>query len=282
MYDYTIIRDNIEEEYDAYCRDAAHDLGPLFENLMIYLKHMARSFMRGNGYIDEVEIEDIVNEALADIAEKSLKSFQKGEALFSTYCAQIVKNKIRNWTRKNIRICLEGNEVVEASCEEAGRMEGARREFASPEQQLLVCERQLEIITLLKKYIQILMDWKQKPYRTVSCGFTMVLFQKYHPKTKELTSPKWAFSELEDHSVEEGAERFLIEMREWMPEMQLLWSDDFLDAMDEIEENVYVSDIIFGQRFKVKDFENWSLRLRQAIKKKLLEGDGKGHEAFEL
>ena len=32
-----------------------------------------------------------------------------------------------------------------------------------------------------------------------------------------------------------------------------------------------ISEIVFGERFKVKDFENWSLRLREKIKRQLIE-----------
>ena len=48
-------------------------------------------------------------------------------------------------------------------------------------------------------------------------------------------------------------------------------AQEFLDAMDEQEEGIFVSDIVFGERFKVKDFENWSLRLQAKLKRKLLE-----------
>ena len=73
--------------------------------------------------------------------------------------------------------------------------------------------------------------------------------------------------------VWQGAERFLEEMREWMPNVPLMWNADFLDAMDEVEDGVLVSDIVFGERFKTKDFENWSLRLREKLKRQLLENE---------
>ena len=101
----------------------------------------------------------------------------------------------------------------------------------------------------------------------------MIIFQKYYPKTKELTSPKWAFEVLERKSVGQGAEHFLEEIRQWMPGVPFQWNDDFLKAMEEREEKQPVSDIIFGERFRTKDFENWSLRLREKIKRQLLESE---------
>jgi len=278
MNDYTSLKMEVEVEYDAYCVDRTRDLERLFEKLSLFLTYMTRKFMMQNRYVDEDEIGDIVNDTLADIIEKGLERFEKKEADFSTFCAAVVKNKIRHWMRKQIRIRVTEDSKLEQCYEEGYRSE----EYRSPEQQLLACEERLEMITLLKKYIKVLMDWDQKPYRTVSCGFTMILFQKYHPKTKELTSPKWAYEELADATVEEGASRFIKEMKEWMPTYNLVWGDAFINAMDEMEDGLYVSDIIFGERFKVKDFENWSLRLRKAIKKHLLETGVTGYAASEL
>jgi len=78
---------------------------------------------------------------------------------------------------------------------------------------------------------------------------------------------------LSPKTVEAGAEQFLEEMRDWMPNVPFMWNADFLDAMDEIEDGVLVSDIVFGERFKTKDFENWSLRLREKLKQQLLENE---------
>ena len=269
MDNYTSLSADVEVEYDAFCADPDRDLNDLYEKLFRYLKYMTWKFMNENRYVDEVEIEDIANEVLAYVATEVLHTFKKEQAMFATYCAQIVKNKVWNWKKKRIRICLDAEGEFETNLDSAGYSESYR----SPEHQLLACEGQLEVIELVKKYIQTLMDWKQKPYRTVGCGFTMILFQKHHPNTTELTSPKWAFDTLKWKNVQQGADRFLMEMREWMPNVPFMWSNEFLDAMDEQEDGVFISDIVFGERFKAKDFENWSLRLREKIKRQLIEAE---------
>lgn len=266
MSDYIPISEKIEEEYDAFCANPKRDLTRLYELLFIYFKYMASKFMKQTGCVDEDEIEDIASEVLAYVVEDVLYKFKKKEAKFATYCAQIVKHKVWNWKKKRIRVWLDAEGNLEENL-----TYGESDSNGSPEHRMLELEHQLEIIEMMKKYIKALMDFKQKPYRTVSCGFTMVIFQKYHPNTTELTSPKWAYEELKLNTVEQGAERFLEEMREWMPGVPVMWNDAFLDAMDEKEEDTFVSDIIFGERFKTKDFENWSLRLRDKLKKQLLE-----------
>jgi len=269
MDNYTSLSADVEAEYDAFCEEPNRDLGVFYEKLFCYLKYMTWKFMNENHYVDEAEIEDIANEVLAYVATEVLHTFKKDRAMFATYCAQIVKHKVWNWKKKRIRICLD----IEGDFEEHVEASSHSESYQCPEQQIITCERQLEMIAMVKKYIKALIDWKQKPYRTVGCSFTMILFQKYHPNTTELTSPKWAFETLKWKTVQQGADCFLSEMREWMPNVVLRWSNEFLDAMDEMEDGIFVSDIVFGERFKTKDFENWSLRLREKLKRQILESE---------
>ncbi|MBQ7955325.1 MAG: hypothetical protein IJ282_06200 [Lachnospiraceae bacterium] len=269
MEHYTSLSADVEAEYDAFCMEPDRNMDVFYEKLFRYLKYMTWKFMNESRYVDETEIEDIANEVLAYVATNVLHSFQKEQAMFATYCAQIVKNKVWNWKKKRSRMLLD----LEGDLEQEPESSECSLLYRSPERLVIEYEERLEMIELVKKYITILMDWKQKPYRTVSCGFTMILFQKYHPYTKELTSPKWAYENLKQDRVWQGAERFLKEMREWMPQVPLRWSNDFLDAMDELQDNIYIGELIFGEHFTVKDFENWSLRLREKIKRQLIEAE---------
>lgn len=267
MEHYSSLAADVEAEYDAFCMASDRNPDALYEKLFRYLKYMTWKFMNENSFVDQAEIEDIANEVLAYVATDVLHTFQKEQAMFSTYCAQIVKHKVWNWKKKRIRMLLDMDGDLKQEVEASEYSSSCQ----SPERQLLDYENQLEVIRLVKKYITILMDWKQKPYRTVGCGYTMILFQKYHPHTTELTSPKWAYESLKEYQVCQGAEQFLMEMRDWMPQIPLRWSDEFWKSMDDMEDDRYISEIVFGERFKVKDFENWSLRLREKIKRMLIE-----------
>ncbi len=90
----------------------------------------------------------------------------------------------------------------------------------------------------MKKYLHRMVNQKYRPYRTVGCCYTMVLFHRYHPGTKELSSPKWAFEVIRENTVEESADHFIEEMNDWIPKLHLYWGDDFLDGMEEITEHV--------------------------------------------
>lgn len=273
MINYTALKGNVEEEYQRYCTESNYDVNLLYEKLYDFLQYIVRKFMGQRYYMDEID--DVVNETMEVIASKGLREFVKKEAEFSTYCAAIAKNKVNNLCKKHYRMLLDVDGELE------NRLESEEC-YPSPEYQMMILEKRLDQIALAKKYIKMLMDWKQKPYRTVSCVFAMLLFHRYHPDTKELASPKWAYGELMSSTVVQGADRFVDEMQEWIPRLQVLWSDEFIDAMDALEDGIYVSDIVFGEHFKVKDFENWSLRLRQAIKKRLLETGETKYAAFEL
>ena len=115
------------------------------------------------------------------------------------------------------------------------------------------------------------MNQKGKPYRTLGCCYTMVLFHRYHPNSKELSSPKWAFEEVKETCVGDSADRFAREINEWFPRFHLYWGDAFVDGMDKKEDNIYISDMIFEEHFCTKDFENWSGRMRNRLRCELYE-----------
>ena len=272
MTHYTTLSQEIEAEYEAYLENPSHNLDPLYEKLFILMKRIITRHLSWRDCVDEDIVEELTQEALLAIIKNGIDSFEKKEAKFSTYCGVIAKNKAGDWIRKNQRIVVSSDEEIERSSIALNDY----LSYGSPEKKILELEYKLEQIAMVKKYLQLLMDWPQKPYRTVSCGYTMVLFQKFHPSTKELTSPKWAFDTLKKNTVEEGADSFITEMQEWFPDIPFVWGADFLNAIDEIENETYVSDIIFGENFQVKDFENWSRRLQPKIKKCLLEAQDEG------
>lgn len=273
MIHYTTLAKEIEAEYEAYITDPSYDLEGLYGKLQKYLHSIIDIHVKRWSYASEEAVDELTQETLLAIVENGLNSFRKGEALFTTYCSVVAKNKVIDWVRKQSKTPI----VRQADSDLQGMDISNGVYYESPEKQILRYEAKLEQIALVKKYLKTLMDWPQKPYKTVGCGFTMVLFQKYFPASKELTSPKWAFESVQSNSVEEGAERFLREMQEWFPRISFLWGTDFLDAMDELEDGVYVRDIIFGENFRVKDFENWSRRLQPKIKRYLLEIEGEGN-----
>ena len=53
--------------------------------------------------------------------------------------------------------------------------------------------------------------------------------------------------------------------------IELGYRKEYMDGMEEKEDGRFIADIIYGEHFKVKDFENWSLRMRKKMKEKMLE-----------
>ena len=261
------IIDEIEAEYDAYCIDKGRSLDAMYKKLYQYLKGFTAMLLKSAGCLDEDMVEDVTQETLAAIATDKIYSFQKKEAKFTTFCTVIAKNKASDYIRKNRHSLCTYSEEEERELYHLG----SRELYSDPEKLLIKQEKRLEQIEAVKKYLHRMVDQKGKPYRTVGSCYTMVLFHRYHPDTKELSSPKWAFEMVKEDTVEESADRFIDEMNAWYPGLHLYWGDDFLDGMDEMQEGIYISDIVFGEHFGVKDFENWSLRLRKKLREELLE-----------
>ena len=263
----TSIVDTIEAEYDSFCQDRTKDLNKMYELLYDYLYTYISSRIKLGSYVDRDTAEELTQDVMMVIATKEIHTFEKRDAKFTTFCTAIAKNKAISYLRKRVRRAEDSFEEAQ----EEGITFSSRDLFSNPEKVLLLQEHKLEQIELLKKYLQLLMGQKGKPYRTAGCCYTMVLFHRYNPDSKELSSPKWAFEEVRENTVEESADRFEKEINEWFPRFGLYWGNDFLDGMEEKEVDCYIADMVYQEHFKVKDFENWSLRMRKKIKDAVMQ-----------
>lgn len=266
--------DKIEAEYDAYCLERAKNpngtvnLDEMYKKLDLYLRCVVNGILKNSGFMNRDVMEEVTQDALAEIATDAIHTFEKREAKFTTFCTAIAKNKAIDYLRKANRYSTdEYDETQERKISHFG----SREAYSDPEKLLVKYERRLEQIEAVKKYLNKMVNQTGKPYRTVGCCYTMILYHRYHPDSKELSSPKWAFETIREDTVELSADNFIEEMNEWFPKLHLYWGDAFLDGMEEIENDTRVSDIVFGERFKEKDLENWSLRMRKKMREELLQ-----------
>lgn len=148
---------------------------------------------------------------------------------------------------------------------------GSNGTDSDPEKLFMKRERIRDQIQLVKKYLHKIVNQTSKPYKTVGCCYTMILFHRHHSKTKELSSPKWAFDTIQENTVQKSADSFMEEMNEWFPQFHLVWGTVFLGGMEQEENDTRISDMVFGEHFTTKDFENWSFRLRKKMREELLE-----------
>lgn len=258
----------IEAEYDAYCLDRTKNLDLMYEKLYTYLLSFTTAFLRGIGCRDRDAAHDIAQDTLTVIAAGKIDEFEKNKAKFTTFCSGIARNKAIDYIKEFNRHCLYDDDGIK---EKISLPFGSKEAYSDPEKLLMKQERRKEQIEAVKKYLHKMVNQTGKPYRIVGCCYTMILFHRYHPKAKELSSPKWAFGKIRRDTVEESADHFIDELSEWFPGFHLYWGDAFLDGMEEKENDIYVSDMVFGEHFKVKDLENWSLRMRKKMREELLE-----------
>ena len=262
------IVEKIEAEYDAFCIDRTRNLDEMYRLLSDYLHKIIAIAIKKGSFIDEYMVDELVQESLLVISVEKIHTFQKEEAKFATFCAAIAKNKALDYVKKRERRKTDSFEEKE---EKLSFFEPSI--FINPETHLLMMEHHQEQVTMLKKYLQILMNQKGKPYRITGCCYTMVLYHRYHPDSKELSSPKWAYEEVKCNTVEESADRFVREINEWLPNFGLYWGEDFLDGIETEEDGVYVGDMVYEDYFKIKDFENWSLRMRKKIREEMIAAE---------
>lgn len=268
MNHYTPSGQEIEEEYQAIRADADRDRGHLYELLWSYIAHIVAKTVRVlGGSAGSGIIEDLTQETMVAVMKTGMEQFESKNALFSTYCGVIAKNKTVDWIRKQRRQWV--NEVEDTVIDECSDDRSDYR--SNPEEAILREEYRLAHIDKTKKYLRMFVELPERPQKLVSCCYTLILFQRYHPMSKQLSSPGWSYEQLEGQTVENGADRFMSEINEWLPYLRLYWGDEFLDEMDQPYEQGYVRDIIFSEHYQIKDFENWSIRIRAKLKKQMTE-----------
>jgi len=268
----------IEEEYLAYCEDKSRDLTRMYELLYDHIYAYLSFLFQDKQYVEKGVLEELTQETLLAIAKKALDAFEKKDAMFATYCVDIAKKIAFSYMRKNVKKINVPFDKVENRTEEDEGITyyditavSSKEIYRNPEVVLLHLERQLEQIIQLRQYLQILMNQKKKPYMIVACCFSMILFHKYHPDTKELSSSSWAYEELGSVTVRDGADRYYQEINEWFPNYKLSWGAAFWDGLRKKKGKDYIGDIIFNKHFNVKNFENWTSRIRAGIRKELFE-----------
>ena len=255
--------DRIEEAFHRIQENRGGDEAELYELLLPYIQGLVQRFYHDpyQSY-DSKTVEDITQDVMVDIFRKGLINFEEKNGKFTTYCGAIAKNKSIDAMRWQARHQVETEEEIDSAV--FGK---------SAEAVVMAGYAKLELIERTKRYLRLFVELPEKPYRLVSCCFSLLLYHKYFPKTGELSSPGWAFEQLAESSVELGADRFIEETNKWIPYVSLYWSDEFLDELDRVEFGQPVGQLIFGEHFKKKDFENWSIRIREKVKKKMAEAE---------
>lgn len=271
MSNLKLLGEEIEQEYRLYKSDTQRDLNSLFSKVSEYIRPTIAMMVKKGSYLDEDSVEELTQDVMLTLVSGGLQKFQEGNAHFATYCTKIAMNKAIDWGRKWTRRAeafYEGDEELHVYVESKLSAESLQ---LTPEQEYIKGEFVSEQYEAMKKYLNILVNQSGKPYRTLGCCYTMVLYNLIYMDSKELSSPKWAFDVMKDYDMQENADSFMDEFHKRMPHVELEWGDDFLDGMDEQEKGIYISEMIFGEHFTKKDLENWTLRFRQKMRRELFE-----------
>jgi DNA-directed RNA polymerase specialized sigma24 family protein len=272
VIDYELLKQEIEQEYEGIITGILKDRNHLFELLNQYIRRTIEITVRNGGRAALEDVEEVIQITMLVILESGLKNYKKQGKSFAGYCCMIAKNKAIDYMKRRRRESMaviafdQDNDYNEDEKIDYLIYNHTKEPIMTPENRLLSLESQLEHIGMLKRFVHILMNQKEKAYKTVGCCYTIVLFQLFNPKTKELSSPAWAFEELKADTIQYSADRFLDEFNKRVKIGKISWGSDFQDSMESEELGQLICDIIFGDRFKRKDLENWSLRFRNKLK----------------
>lgn len=285
MKDYINKTSSLNEFFDKYMKDKEAYEEQFYESLADYLRAIIIPLIKEKEYIDLEALEDLVQDIMVALIGKGIEDFKGENARFSTYCFAIAKNKVNTYLKKrNLTRMSNLDDVYELEVQ--GKYTVSSDEiYKDPQLVYIIQETRLEMLDLFEKYISYIMNCNEKPYRVVSVCFSLILFHKYHPVTTMLGSPNWAYNKLKEISVDEGAENFREELIDWLKNHRFMWGANQEIGRTELEDGVQVGEMIFGRYFTPKDFENWSVRMRNKVKKALIEKEVVCHErkaSFEL
>ncbi|MDF2907839.1 MAG: hypothetical protein K0R34_3160 [Herbinix sp.] len=272
MIDYELLKQEIEQEYEGIIAGNQKDKNRLFELLNQYIRKTVEITVRNGGQVALENVEEVIQITMLVILESGLSNYKKQGKSFAGYCCMIAKNKAIDYMKRRRRDSIgmiaidQDGDYNEDEKIDYLMYRHAKEPIKTPENRLLSLECQLEHIGMLKHFVHILMNQREKAYKTVGCCYTIILFQLLNPKTKELSSPAWAFEELKTNTIQVSADCFLDEFNKRVRLGKISWGSCFQDSMETEELGQLICDIIFGERFKRKDLENWSLRFRNKLK----------------
>lgn len=256
----------INDNYILYQSDKSVE-NDLFRDLSAYLDYVLLPLMN-----DPTSRADVLQNTLIKIFRKGLKQYQADKSGFSTYCAMIAKNAAKDFLRQQQRqrcSLKEDNILENAGFSYDGTVPTVAE---NPEHIRIRLVEHLTAIEAMKKCLRLFYTLDKPAPWLVSSGFSIFVGRKHHPRSKKLTFTNWAYKELKKSSVRSGNIRFGAEMYEWIPSMHFMWGSHFNNSMHSKDEKngCFVHELIFGEHFTEKDFENWCKAIRQQLKKQMM------------
>lgn len=277
MVDFETLKREIDLNYKEIKSGNITNMNRIYDLLRKYIRKTIEKTIMYGGYVDQNAVEDLMQDTLLDIFEKGIYTYREQGKSFAGYCCMIARNKAIDFTykrrRENVRLVYsrEGSEFKDEHLDYVvyHNMGEVNSITDSPEKRIIELEQQLEYADALKKYLLLIMDQRDKPYKVVGYCYTVILYQIYNPSTKTLSSPTWAFEEMKEETIQYSADRFLKEFNNRLSRGRITWGPHFIDQMDEEEYGILISDMIFQEHFTKKDLENWTVRLRNKLRKQL-------------
>lgn len=266
--------EQINDEYRLYCLDSSRGLERLSSLLLVYLEPIARMNLSiVNSRVSQLDVEDVIQNAIADILESGLNNFKDNKGQFATYCGRITTNKALDYRKKIVsRLLKETNDEEVMLAETWSDTDDNIVYFGSnPENIVLREEYYKQCRNWAEKFLKTYVNLDVKPYKLVGSGYSIILSKKYptNNNKNDLTSAKWAYDQIENLPVKNGAESFINEVNEWIKYTHLSWNADFEKALEDTEYGQPMGQLVFGQHFDRKSIENWDNSIRKKIKREM-------------
>ncbi len=273
--------EQINEEYIRLSEDPNRGLDTICEMLMDYLPGIIGRHIYMSARQARIEaVDEVLQNTIGDILEKGFTNFSPEKGKFASYCGQIAVNNALDYGKAWHERwgAIDGDEeaadenIVDWSNESKIDKVGDTY-HSNPENIVIKNEYRTLCKEWAEKFINTFVNIDTKPYKLVGSGYSIILSKKYptNNNKNDLTSPKWALDQLNDRTVQYGADSFISEVNDWTNIKTVNWSPNFDVNMKKEEFGQSIADIVFGEHFDRKSIENWDNSIRKKVKKELID-----------
>lgn len=273
--------EQINEEYIRLSEDPNRGLDTICEMLMDYLPGIIGRHIYMSARQARIEaVDEVLQNTIGDILEKGFTNFSPVKGKFASYCGQIAVNNALNYGKAWYERwgAIDGDEeaadenIADWSTESKIDKVGDTY-HSNPENIVIKNEYRILCKEWAEKFINTFVNIDTKPYKLVGSGYSIILSKKYptNNNKNDLTSPKWALDQLNDCTVQYGADSFISEVNDWTNIKTVNWSPNFDVNMKKEEFGQSIADIVFGEHFDRKSIENWDNSIRKKVKKELID-----------
>ena len=248
-------------------------LGKLLPLMKQLVQGSVKEILRNSPHGNACDVDDALQEGHMSLVTTLREHREKGKKVefFTAFAMRLYKNKAFDFVRNSYRTKGQQEELpLEMETDEGKTVDVVPAPVETyPEEILLSKEKQRLNRTLLMVYCKNMMEDTSPPQKMLALCYGRVLYllSRFGEVVKTLSSPKWAWEQVEKKSLEvlsNDSEKVLAKEIHWI----LKWGTDFRKALQEPtvpEEAKALGEAIYGELYTIKMLSDWMESMHKRV-----------------